>query len=383
MIYLDHAASTPVTTDAKKLLSTLWTSEFANPTAGHKMGQQGRELIEQARLDILSELGDSGGRLIFTSSATESNNTILQGIGLKAGDQVLYSPADHPSITAPLDHMASKLGIKLVVMPLDKIGRVDLVEFKKLLTPKLRLVALTWVNNSSGHIYPAMAMAKMVKESNPKTHFHLDAAQGFGKIALELSPTLIDSVAISAHKMGGPCGISALYLKEGGAVEPLLWGGGQEGGVRSSTPATVLISAFAAAVKEARRSRQREYPRVRELGEMVHHALKKQLGDRVLFPFVGDDISPYIHTMLFPKVAGDMLLRYLERDQIYLSSTSACSSRTSGKNTVLSHLGVDQSLHGSVLRCSFGVDSCPLEVEQFCQLLIQHHQKIYSLVVQK
>ncbi|MBT3236480.1 MAG: aminotransferase class V-fold PLP-dependent enzyme [Bdellovibrionales bacterium] len=380
MIYLDHAASTPTSSLANNLLKNLWASEYANPTATHRKGREGAELINQARQEILSVLSDSTGNLIFTSSATESNNTILQGVSLSRGDEVIFSPADHPSITKPLMRLAGRLGIKLIKIALDGDGRVDQEGFEQQLSEKVRLVVLTQVNNSSGHIYPVSELAKIVKGINSKVHLHVDAAQSFTKLPLDLSDHLIDSVAISAHKMGGPCGISALYYRSGVEFSPLLWGGGQESGLRSSTPATVLIAAFAAAVKEANLKCQQEFQRVQELSNQVRDILSGELGERVIFPFLGSDISPYIVTMLFPGLAGDMLLRYLERDEIYLSSTSACSAPSRGTNPVLAYLGVEERWHNSVLRCSFGASSSQQEVTTFCSHLLQNHRRLFSLM---
>jgi cysteine desulfurase len=367
MLYLDYAASTPIRPVALKSLETSMRDNFANPSSAHKLGKELHKKIETCRKKFLEFLGaPANGGFIFTSSATESNNTIIYGLNLKAGDAVIISLADHPSITAPVAQLQSN-GIQLKEMPLLKNGTPDEEGLEQLLDDNTKLLVLTHVNNQSGAITDIKNLSLRIKEQAPHIHIHVDDAQGFGKIPVNLKESAIDSLSISAHKIGGPKGIAGLYLGPKVNVSPLLNGGGQENGLRSSTQAAPLIFSFYEAVKEAIDTLNQNLDYVTDIYNGTRQILKSNI-DRISFPFA-EESSPYILTFLLPGISSDIILRHLEQKDIIVSSTSACASKIKGKSPVFSALHLPENMHKFVLRASFSQDTIQEEIEIFCQAL--------------
>jgi cysteine desulfurase len=354
MNYFDHAASTFIYPEVLDLLSKSFKDDFANPNSQHLFGANLFKKIEAARSYFLMVLkAGKDDSFIFTSSATESNNTVVRGLDLNEGDVILYSKADHPSLVEPIEKMALEKKIKLKLIHLNKSGLIDHEEFKKLLLDEnVKLVALTHVNNQSGVIHDIHALSILVKE-NTKAHLHIDAVQSFTKIKFDVADN-IDSLSITSHKVGGPKGIAGLYLKKNHKVKPLLLGGGQEEGFRSSTQAYPLIIAFAEASKISLKKCEESYSEIAQLRERVETSVKT-IVPQVKFPF--ENSSPFICTFVLPGIPSDVILRHLETRGFCLSSTSACSSKQKGFNPTLAALNIPEIFHKNVLRLSFSHDT--------------------------
>jgi cysteine desulfurase len=367
MLYLDYAASTPIRPCALEVLTASMKEDFANPSSAHKLGKTLYKRIEDCRLKFLEFLGaGKNDRFIFTASATEANNTLIEGIHLKTGDAVVVCFADHPSVTAPMERLIKK-DIQVIELPLKKDGTPEEEAFLKLLNPAVKLVILTHVNNQSGVILDIGKWGREIKKINPGVHIHVDAAQGFGKIPFSLKEGIIDSLCISAHKTGGPKGIAGLYLHAGVKMLPLLYGGGQEDGLRSSTQAAPLIFSFCEAAREAVETMESSLLHVTEINRRARQCLKDKL-EAVDFPFA-QHTSPYILTFLLPGISSDIILRHLEQRDIFISSTSACSSRVKGANPVFTALHLPPKMHKFVLRVSFCHETAKADVLTFCNTL--------------
>ena len=374
ILYLDYAASTPLRSGALQVLETSMKKDFANPASAHQLGKDLQRRIEACRVKFLEFLGArEGDKLIFTGSATEANNTIIRGIGLRAGDAVAFSFADHPSITAPME-ILGKRKIQVNELPLQKEGIPDEMALLKLLDKTIRLIIFTHVNNQSGTITDISRLSSQIKAISPDTHIHVDAAQGFGKIPISLKGGHIDSLCMSAHKIGGPKGIAGLYLRNGVQLSPLLYGGGQEEGLRSSTVAAPLIFSFCEAVVEAMNSFEFTLDHVTAMNQLARDSLKEKIS-AVRFPFVKYS-SPYILTFILPGIPSDIILRHLEQQGIMISSKSACSSRIKGTDPVFTalHLPIDE--HKFVLRVSFSHETTGVDILRFCDTLASIYNEI-------
>ncbi|MEI8346080.1 MAG: aminotransferase class V-fold PLP-dependent enzyme [Pseudomonadota bacterium] len=348
MFYLDYAASSPMFPTVLQILQKSYSEDFANSSAAHSLGRQLHKRIEEARHLLLNLLGgETPGELIFTSSATEANNLLWKGLPLKKGDELWLSSADHPSLTQAASYWAPQ-GIEVKEIPLEENGHLALEK----MTNGRGCLMLSQINNTSGHRHDVCGIAQALKKKNPQIHIHIDAAQSFAKIALSVGPA-IDSVSLSAHKMGGPKGIAALYLKKGIELSPLICGGGQEGGLRSSTLPAPLIFAFAAAAAEWQQQGKNFDLVARDCYQTAVHFFKEKIPSAI-FPWEGAITGPYILTIILPGVSSDIILRHLEQKEIYLSSSSACSSRVKGKNQVFSALKIPEKWHKNVLRLSWG-----------------------------
>jgi len=367
MLYLDYAASTPIRPGALKVLETSMREDFVNPSSAHKLGKGLQRRIEDCRETFLGFLGAVGNdRLIFNSSATEANNTVIAGIDLKANDTVIMSSADHPSVTGPVDQLKKK-GVRVKELPLQTNGCQDEEGFLQLLDGSVKLVILTHVNNQSGTIIDVCRLSRQIKTANPDVHIHVDAAQSFGKIPFSLKEGNINSLCIASHKIGGPKGIAGLYLHAKTQLLPLLYGGGQENGLRASTQAAPLIFSFHEAAREAVETIEASMAHVTKLNQLARRHLTGKL-EILRFPF-SSAVSPYILTFILPGISSDIILRHLEQKGIMISSSSACSSKLKGDNPVFTALHIPLNDHKFVLRASFSHETTEEDIIRFCDTL--------------
>ncbi len=371
MIYFDNAASQKIRKEALETLNEGLKNCFANPSAKHKFGQSLLKKIEDHRNYFTKTVkGKDLYDFVFTSSATESNNMALLSFDFKEGDVAYISSSEHPSLIGPLKE-CEKRGLVIKELPLDESGILDQETFFQNLDSKVILVALSHVNNQSGVIQPVEEFSQRLKKIKEETKIHVDATQSFSKLSISLFDQYIDYMTVSSHKLGGPKGIAGIYVKKGVSIKPLLYGGGQEKNLRSSTQSFPLISSFTRAVKEGMDSLEGEYNRVDNIYKKIRTTLKENIPE-VLFPFSSSDkckVSPYILTFVVPNISSDIILRHMEQEEIYLSSTSACSSKVKGENTVFKGLGIDNKYHKNVLRISFSNETTWEEGKIFCEKL--------------
>jgi cysteine desulfurase len=337
MLYFDHAASTPMPGEIRQLLSESLERDFANPAASHRLGRELNAKMQECRTWFLNALGKKRGQIIFTSSATESNNMVVKGLGALA---TVHVDADsHASLTAPAKTV-------------------------KLQETGTKLALLSWVNGQSGKISDLEQQIKQLRSEHTRIHIHVDAVQGFGKIPGNLNN--VDSIALSSHKIGGPKGVALLWIDEGVKLSPLLEGGGHEDGLRSSTPAAPLIFAFQAAAKKSLERQAESLEQIKQLNLRLRTELLS-ISPQIRFPFESSQTSPYILMLVIPQIPSDIVLRFLEERHVYLSSTSACSSRQKGDNPIFSAMGLPLSEHKHVLRISLGQETSAVEVDQLLQ----------------
>ncbi len=371
MIYLDYAASTPVRPGALEVLHKSMKEDFANPSSSHKLGVDLKRRVAGCRVRFLRLLGgDEQDRLIFTASATESNNTIIQGLGLKPADAVIVSLADHPSITVPALFLENN-GIVIKEMPIQPDGTPDEEGLLNLLDKSVKLVLLSHVNNMSGALTDIGLLSRAIKTRCAKdghsVHIHVDASQGFGKFPISLREWNIDSLATAAHKIGGPKGVSTLYARKDLRVTPLLQGGYQETGWRSSTLAAPLIFSYCRAVEDAAETMQSTLDHVSRLNILVRETIKKKING-VEFPFEAFT-SPFILTFICRGIPSKTILQKMEQRDIFISASAACSSQKKGPDPVFTALKLPEADHPFVLRVSFSYRTTEEEVLTFCTAL--------------
>ncbi|EQC45468.1 cysteine desulfurase family protein [Bacteriovorax sp. Seq25_V] len=366
MFYFDHAASTPINAEAYEILCKSLQEDFANPASKHKLGVDLSKKINGAREEILATLKLRDSNLIFTSSATESNNQVIKNFSKRG--KVIFYETDHPSVTNSVEESA--IGLKL---------SDDIIEQ---LDESVSLVVLTLVNPQSGLIVDIETIAKKVKAFNSNIAVLIDAAQAIGKIPFDFSkdPKLYDYITIAGHKLGGPRGIACLvYKKEDKKLKPLLFGGGHEEGLRSSTPSTALILSLARAVTLAIRDIEDNYARITLLAKKLEEGLEV-VHPNISLPFKEVVTSPYIISVLFKGIPSDVLLRHLEMKKVYVSSTTACSSKIKGFNPMLAALGIEEKYHKNILRVSLGHSTTEQDVDGFLSAFNQVINEIKFLI---
>lgn len=324
MIYLDHAATTPMNSSALETLLSSSKEEFANPNSAHKLGKELNKKLQKIKADILKDFPDF--ELIFTSGATESNNMLIKGLDIK---EVCFDPSDHPSITKVCETL----------------------KHTHELTDQTELLVLSHVNNLNGKINLDPQYLNKIKRKN--LHIHIDGAQAFGK--LSIPKCSFDSYSFSSHKMGGPKGIGGLLIRNSIKCRPLILGGGQQEGMRSGTVAFPLINSFYEAYKNARLDKEIQFKEI----------IKSELSSFMSFPFEKEETSPYILLGLVEGISSDILLRYLESRDIYISSSSACSSKVKGFSPTFAAMGIEEKFHKNILRISFGASTTESEVREF------------------
>ncbi len=381
-IYLDHAATTPMLNEAINALTQSCSEDFANFSSGHSLGTALRKKVEQVRQLILEALGADGDyQVIFTSSATEANNLIAHHFKMKAQGDIFITSADHPSMVMPWTQDKNH-SLNVYKIDLDKNGAVDLKKYQSDDFKEAAFVGLAQVNNHNGSIQPLSQISSLVKKGHNRSHFHVDGVQAFLKIPVSLRKLNVDSYTISAHKIGGPKGIAALIIKNGFSLEPQWFGGGQESGLRPSTVPVPLIMSLGAAINAQSKTIEPGYKVVKGLKDQLKQLVEDNLPDaKVLFSDLEAVLTPYIATLYIPKIPADILVRHLSEQRIFVSTSSACSSRNKDNFAVYQALNIDEKYFKNIIRVSFSKQSTQIEIQQFINKLastIKELEGLYS-----
>jgi cysteine desulfurase len=379
MIYLDYAATTPLDAEVLQAMLPFLTGEgsFANPASTHGPGYKARAAVEQARAQVVALLGAEPAEIVWTSGATESNNLAIKGAlefrGLKNA-HIVTARTEHKCVLDTCRHLETQ-GVRVTYLKPAADGIVTPEQVLEALTPETVLVSLMWVNNEIGVVQDIPRLAPLLRERG--VLFHVDAVQAAGKLAIDLHGLPVDLLSVSAHKIYGPKGAGALYVrkKPRARLAPQMHGGGHEWGMRSGTLATHQIvgmgAAFAIAaqrlaadaerlsgLRERLWSRLQALPRIHRNGNPAHSA-------------------PHVLNVSFEGVEGEALRASLP--ELAVSSGSACSSATQEPSYVLRALGRDDDLANASLRFSLGRGTTPEQIEQAAAMVIQQVQWLREL----
>ena len=349
--YLDNAATTKVFQEEFDLIKKNNDEYFYNPSASYRPAISAKKILDKSRETIANALGAGLGNITFVSSATEANNTIFEGVHLRAGQTVLVSKGEHPSVYESA-HRLEKKGIVVKDIPLQADGKVDEEKFKSLLDDKVALVSIIHVSNETGAINDIKRLCQLTKNFNSKILFHSDGVQAFCKIDINLKSLGVDLYTVSAHKVYAPRGIAALYVKQGVVIDALLVGGGQEKGLRSSTENLDGAVAFAYAVQKLLKEKNENLEKVKKLKTDLLDLLEKSEIGKMCISNSNDDCSPYILSISFDGIKGEVLMNALESFGVLISTGSACSSKKAG-NRILEAMGISESKTIGSVRISF------------------------------
>lgn len=359
MIYLDNCATTRPRPEVVTAVARTMEEEFGNPSSLHRLGLRAEKLVKEARSNAADFLKVKENEIYFTSGGTESNNIALQGVAnlrSNRGRHIVTTSIEHPAIMNTLKHL-EKNGFEITWLRNDRFGRINLDELKDSIRDNTILVSVIHVNNEIGIIQDIEAIGKIISTSESKPHFHLDGVQSFAKIPLALKVWGVDSYAFSGHKLHGPKGIGGLYLSSKVHLPPLIYGGNQEKGLRSGTENVPGIVGLTTALSFVSKDSTFELAHVKNLKSLMIDLLNEGVPDiRINSP---DDklFSPYILNVSIPGTRGEIMVHSLEDKDIYVSTTSACSSKGIGKSHVLEAIGLnDQCIEGT-LRISFSLEN--------------------------
>ena len=372
--YFDNAATTRVSSDVAEILERYNLEEYFNPSANYRPSVAVHGRIEEARESILTLLKGQGGALYFVSSGTEGDNQALLCTKKRKNSNIVISAVEHPAIYNAAIALKN-MGYELRICPVDEVGRVDKDAFAKMIDENTSLVSVMHVNNETGGINDVASLVKIAKSINSSVLFHSDGVQAFGKIPVNLAELDVDLYTISGHKIGAPKGIAALYVKRGVSLSPLIYGGGQEGGMRSSTENVGGILSFAYAAKRA----IKELPANSEAYRSYKSLLMDALSDIEGIKYISDDAcSPHIFTFAFKNVRGEVMQHSLETADILVGTGSACSSRRSHER-IPAALGLKEYADG-IIRISFGRENQTEEVECLARELVNHYNILKKYV---
>jgi cysteine desulfurase len=374
-LFFDNASTTRCCRAAAELVQRFATEDFGNPSSSHALGQQAAKAIRESRLFFARVFNVNPEQIVFTGSGSESDNLAVYGIALEAlarhrsrggetkAPRVITSAIEHPAVKRTVLSLVS-LGIDARLAPITPAGQIDPARFEELLTPETVLVSFQRVNNIMGALLPVEKLAELTKRKVPQAIFHTDAVQAFGRVDVPTSPSAVDLVSISAHKIEGPKGVGALVLLNKQLVKtglrPVIWGGEQEGGLRSGTQNAGLIAGFHAAAEQTLASRA-EYQahvaalrsRLRERLEAAGCLSRPGEEDGSIRWNSPDDAVPYIVNLSVPGYPSGPLARLLEERHCLVSTGSACSSQKVEPDAVLSAMGLPAPVCSSAIRVSF------------------------------
>ena len=368
MHYLDNAATTAVLPEAAEAAMHAMCTCFGNPSSLHQMGINASHLLEDSRKAVASALGCLPEETCFTSCGTESTSISLRGVAHLNRHQkgrIITTEIEHAATLNTCKQLAAE-GFDVVFLAPDETGHITPAALADALTEDTVLLSCQLVNNEIGTVQPVAELGALLRAKAPRALFHIDAVQGLARVKLTPKKWNCDLMSVSGHKIGAPKGIGALYVKKGLRLPPLMFGGGQEKGMRPGTEALPNIAAFAKACEIRMAHFDEDFAHVQSLADYLHAQVAAFLPDAT-FNGVGD--IPHVVNLSLPGCKSEVMLRVLESDEVYVSSGSACSK---GKQSgVLKALGLPKTRTDSALRVSF----CPSNTKEDVDAFITAAQK--------
>lgn len=364
MLYLDNSSTTKVNSKVIKAMNLVMEKYWGNPSSLHELGVLSEKVIKQSRKIIGDCLNVASEEIYFTSGGTESNNMFIKGVLERTTGgmgHIITTKIEHPAVSEVIKSYEEK-GWRVTWLDVNEEGIISLEDLKNELSPDTVLTAIMHVNNESGSIQPIGEASKIVKE-NSRSLFFSDGVQGFLKVPFDIANTNIDGYSISGHKINGPKGIGALYIRKNIHLEALIQGGGQEKGFRSGTENVPGIAGLAKAVQIYKD----EYRMLNEINlkkkETFVNLLSEKIPEIRINSPKGSKGSPYIINCSLPGLRGENILHYLEESNIFVSTGSACSGKDKKDSPVLREMGLtDEYLKGAI-RISMALDNWPDEKE--------------------
>lgn len=361
LIYFDNSSTTRPHKQVINEVCDCMENFYGNPSSAHGVGLLAEKKLKAAREQVAKLINASAQEIAFTSGGSEANNMAIKGV-LKRGDHYITTEIEHPSVRDIKDGLIQG-GIEVTVLKVDSQGRISLDELRSSIKGNTRLISIMYVNNEIGTIQPIKEIIDAAKTINSRIKIHADGVQALGKLPIDVKELKIDLLSMSAHKIHGPKGVGALFIKKGVEIKPLIDGGGQEGGLRSGTENLPGAAGFGVAAEMALKSLKENMDMTTKVKQHFILRLRELDGVYINSPEDGMHISNILNVS-FENVKGEVLLHALEDYKIYVSTGSACSSKKSShKNYVLPAIGIKDNLVNGTLRFSFSGSSTIEEVD--------------------
>ena len=361
--YLDNSATTPCSKKACDRMVELLMQDYGNPSSLHTKGMEAEKYITEAKKKIAKTLKVNENEIVFTSGGTESNNLALIGAAManqRRGKHIITTSIEHASVLATVQYLEEQ-GFEVTYLPVDQNGLISLDTLKDAVTDETVLVSLMHVNNEIGAVEPIEEAIQVIKAKNPDTLIHVDAIQSYGKFRILPKKMGIDLLSVSGHKIHGPKGSGFLYIKEKTKVKPIIFGGGQQLGMRSGTENVPAIAGLGDAAAEIYENFDENVEHLYQLKETFVKGLS-ELEDVTVNGKTGRDSAPHIVSASFAGIRSEVLLHSLEDRQIYVSAGSACSSNKPSVSKTLKNIGVRPDLLDATIRFSFSIHTTMEEI---------------------
>lgn len=383
MIYLDNCATTRPRDAVINVMMNSFKEDFGNPSSLHRLGLNAEKKIKISR-DIISDyLKVNRNELYFTSGGTESNNIAIQGILNKygaRGKHIITTKIEHPSIHNIMKYYERK-GYSITYLNNDEMGNIDLNQLKESIINDTILVSLIHVNNEIGVIQNIKEVRKILNEVGSNALLHLDGVQSFGKVEFSLEDLGVDTYSFSGHKVHGPKGIGGLYINNKINLPPVVLGGNQENGIRSGTENLGGIIGFGEAVRILSDKFKEESGHASTIKEYLAKRILEEIDDIKINTSLDSNSSPYILNVSFRNIRGEVLLHYLEDKDIYISTTSACSSKGTKKSIVLQSIGLnDNEIEGAIRFC-FSYEISKKDIDYTMDILKSSIKEIRQIIM--
>ena len=376
MIYLDNAASTPVHEKVIEEMLPFFREEYGNPSSIHRHGRLANIAIQNARKRIAALINADSNEILITSGGTESNNTVIYGLASQSkGRQIITSSIEHDAILEPCRYLEQK-GYRISYLPVDQYGLVNPADLEKEISGDTCLITIMFANNEVGTIQPIKEIAQIAREKN--IIFHTDAVQAVGKIPIDVKGLGIDLLSISSHKLNGPKGVGALFVRNGIKISPLILGGGQERGLRSGTENVASIVGFGMACKLASDNLNENMTHFKKL---TTHLISRVLAE---IPFTALNGHPYLRipnntNFTFLGVSGEDLIIKLDENKISASTGSACSVKVQKASHVLKAMGFSHEQVTGSLRLTVGITNTKQEIDETVDVLKKVVQELRAV----
>ena len=370
--YLDNSATTKVCPEAAEAAMLAMTEVYGNPSSTHTKGREARQLLDKSRKQVADALGCTAQELVFTSCGSESDNwAILNGAELmrRKGMHIISSQVEHDAVRKSLDELERR-GFAVTRLKPDEAGAIPVQAVMEALRPDTVLVTLMLVNNETGAVTDIGAIARAMKKAGSQALLHTDAVQAFMKLPFTVKSLGADLISVSGHKIHAPKGIGALYIKNGVKLKPYLLGGGQENGRRAGTEAMPQIAAFGAACQAARGHLQENYERMAALRQLAIDELRRDIPELVV---IGGG-APHILSISLPGWRSEVLMNYMEAQEIYVSKSSAC--KKGGRSHVLEAIGLAPKVIDGAIRIGLSRYTTREDILALCAALKEARSKL-------
>lgn len=363
-IYLDNSATTKCFDEVARLMTKIMCEDYGNPSSMHLKGVEGEKYIREAKEVIARNLKVSEKEIFFTSGGTESDNLAIIGTAManrRRGNHLITTMIEHPAVLQTMQYLES-IGFKVTYLPVDEFGKIHLEDLERAITKETILVSIMHTNNEIGSLQPVFEAGVIIKRKNPNTLFHVDAVQGYGKFKILPKKMNIDLLSVSGHKIHGPKGIGFLYVGEKVKIQPIIFGGGQQKGMRSGTENVPAIAGLSKAIELVYASLDEDVARMYQLKGYFISQVGKIEGIKINGKTDADS-APHVVSVSIRGIRSEVMLHSLEERGIYVSAGSACASNKPQTSATLKAIGVEKDLLDSTIRFSFSVFTTKEELD--------------------